>query len=34
MNYAMLIIDILVVLVVAVGCIRQLLRGHKQKQGH
>lgn len=34
MNYAMLIIDILIVLVVAVGCIRQLLREHKQKQGY
>lgn len=34
MNYGMLISTILVVLVVAVGCIRQLLREHKQKQGH
>lgn len=33
MNYAMMISTVLVLLTVAVGCIRQLLREHKQKQG-
>lgn len=33
MNYGMLISTVLVVLWVAVGCIQQLLREYKQKQG-
>lgn len=33
MNYGMMISTVLVLLTVVVGCIRQLLREHKQKQG-